>query len=107
VLGGGFGATKYAAFSDLLGPVPSFVVHGVTGKDQYGNDYVGGDWIGAAKEVLGSLPQVTALNRAAKKNPSAKTVDPGNRSSIVAGFHSALKRTVFTPGWLDGYGSLL
>lgn len=107
VLGAGFGGTKYASFQDLLGPLPSFAVHGITGKDEYGNDYPDGDWIGAAKEVLGTLPQISAYGRASATKDATKSVDVSKRSSIVAGFNSALKRSVFTPGWLDGYGGLI
>jgi hypothetical protein len=35
---------KYASAEDFLGPFPKFLVHGVTGRDEFGNQYPGSQW---------------------------------------------------------------
>jgi hypothetical protein len=104
----GAAGDRYSSLEGLFGPGITFLVHGATGRDQYGNTYVGSQWLGAAKEVLGQLPQVSAYSRGGKaKSPALKPADIEKRGSLEARFNSGLKRTVFSPGWLDGYGTLI
>lgn len=96
---------------EFLGPLGEFVVRGVTGRDQFGNEYPGGKtrgWVEAAKEVMFGLPQLLAYERG-KKKPEAPLppFDVGDRDSLAARVNAALKQTVFSPGWLNGYGNLI
>jgi hypothetical protein len=101
-------STKYNSTFDLLGPTAKVLVRGFTGKDDFGNDYPDADWVGAAKDVLAGLPQVTAYERGGKAtSPPLKAFDVTNRKSLKARLDSGLKRTVLSPGWLDGYGALI
>jgi hypothetical protein len=101
----GFTSSKYSSLSDLFGPGATFLIHGATGKDQFGNTYPGSQWLGAAKEVWGQLPQLRQLNR--KAGQPVKPLDLGDRNTLVTQLNSALKETVFTPGWLNGFGNLI
>jgi hypothetical protein len=101
----GFTSSKYSSLSDLFGPGATFLVHGATGKDQFGNTYPGSQWLGAAKEVWTQLPQLRNLNR--KQSQPLKGLNLANRTTLVTQLNSALKETVFTPGWLSGYGGLI
>lgn len=98
---------KYASAEDFLGPLPKYLLHAISGRDEYGNQYPGSQWWDAAKEVFQGLPQVTAYQRAGNAKRGGKAANVGSRESIVSSFNQALKQTVLTPGWLDGYGSLL
>lgn len=111
LFGAGLGATKYAALDNLFGPAAKIVEHALTGRDDFGNAYPDHQWLRAAEDVLVQLPQVSAFQRAGiaqgkNQKPLAK-FSITDRSSLEARLNSALKHTVFTPGWLDGYGSLL
>lgn len=101
----GFSGDETAATSDIAGPGIQFLVHGFTGKDEFGNDYPGGDWWGAAKDVFLSLPQLRPSQR--KKDEALPPVDLSDRETLIHRLNGALKQTVFTPGWLDGYGALI
>lgn len=111
LVGAGLGPTKYTALDNLLGPAASIGEHAVTGRDDFGNPYPDKQWLRAATDVLTQLPQVSAFQRAglaSGKNKNAlKPFDITDRSSLEKRMNSALKHTVFTPGWLNGYGSLL
>jgi hypothetical protein len=98
---------KYANVGDLLGPFGKFAAHGVLGRDEFGNRYPGSQWGGAALEVLAGLPQLAALKRSRNEDGTLKPIDVTRRDSLAARLHSALKQTALSPGWLDGYGSLL
>lgn len=95
----------YASFSDLLGPAATFGIHAATGRDQYGNKYPGSQVLGAMKELLNGLPQLAPSNR--KGSKPVKPFDVRDRASLEAHINSLLHQTVFGPGWLDGYGSLI
>jgi hypothetical protein len=104
----GKGATvgdKYATASDLFGPAAQYFAHATLGRDEYGNQYPDSQWLGAAREVLGGLPQLTHLKK--RTNEPVKPFDIRHRDSLEASLNSYLHQTVFTPGWLDGYGSLI
>lgn len=101
----GFTSSQYSSLSDLFGPGATFLVHGATGKDQFGNTYPDGQWLGAAKEAIGKLPQLRNLNRKPGQQP--KGLDLSKRDTLITQLNSALKQTVFTPGWLGGYGTLI
>lgn len=98
--------TAGEAFGSLFGPAAKFGMHAATGRDDFGNAYPGGDFYGAAKEVLMNLPQVTAQKRHGQKQKSLKAIDVTNNHTLVERLNSGLKRTVFSPGWLEGYGQL-
>jgi hypothetical protein len=100
---------KYASAEDFLGPLPKYFVHAATGRDEFGNQYPGSQWWDAAKDVLISLPQLSAYQKAhqKKKNTTGPALDITNRSSLESSLNANLKKTVMSPGWLDGYGSLL
>lgn len=101
----GFTSSKYSSLSDLFGPGATFLVHGATGKDQFGNTYPDGQWLGAAKEVWGQLPQLRAGKQ--KTGQPLKGLNLADRNTLVTQLNSGLKQTVFTPGWLNGYGGLI
>ena len=101
----GFQSSKYSSLSDLFGPGATFLTHATTGKDQFGNTYPDGQWLGAAKEVWGQLPQLRPLSQ--KTGQPAKPLNLADRNTLVTQLNSALKETVFTPGWLGGYGGLI
>lgn len=105
----GLQGDKYASTEDLFGPFAKFVIHGATGRDEFGNEYPGGQWAGSARELLQGLPQAAALakGKRAAAEPPLSPVDPTDRRTLVKQEHSALKRVVFSPGWLDGMGSLV
>lgn len=98
---------KYASAEDFLGPLPRYALHAITGRDEYGNQYPGSQWLDAAKEVLQGLPQITAYERGGKAGKPGSQANVGSRSSLLASFNHNLKQTVLSPGWLDGYGTLL
>ena len=125
VVESGFTDVPFTSGEDILGPQAKFMIHGFTGKDEFGNDYPGGDWMGAAKELLYDLPQLRAAQAAQNKPASAPTagVDKPwgqmtakekaawstSRASGAADIHilekrerAALERTVFTPMWQSG-----
>lgn len=99
---------KYASAEDFLGPLPTYFIHAASGRDQFGNQYPGSQWLDAAKEVLGGLPQISAWDKA---HPKAKKAGASfnltDRSSLEASLNANLKKTVMSPGWLDGYGTLI
>jgi hypothetical protein len=99
--------TEFDSAFGMLGPVSKFLVRGFTGRDDYGNAYPGSDWLSAAKDTLNDLPQVAAYKRAHKDSKSLSPVDLAKRQSLLAHYKSALHRTVFSPGWADGYGMLV
>lgn len=101
----GFTSSKYSSLSDLFGPGATFAIHGATGKDQFGNTYPGSQWLGAAKEVWGQLPQLRPVLR--KSGQQAKPLDLSSRNALVTRMNESLKETVFTPGWLNGWGALI
>jgi len=103
----GISGAKYDSFENLLGPGFTFAVHAITGRDQYGNKYAGSQLVGAMMELVNALPQVSASARASKVNPPLKPINVEDRASLESRFNSALKRVVFSPGWLDGFGSLI
>lgn len=96
---------RTASLSDLFGPAIGFGIHASTGRDQYGNKYPGSSFMGAAAEVLAGLPQLAPSNRKAAK--PVKPFDVRHRGSLEAHINSLIHQTVFGPGWLDGYGSLI
>lgn len=99
---------KYASAEDFLGPFPKFLIHGVTGRDEFGNKYPGSQWADAAKAVLVGLPQVSAYQRAGKaKAGTGKLPNVADRSSLETSLNASLRATVMSPGWLQGYGTLL
>lgn len=99
---------KYASAEDFLGPFPKFLVHGVTGRDEFGNKYPGSQWGDAAKAVLVGLPQVSAYQRAGKaKQGTGKLPNVADRASLESSLNANLHASVMSPGWLQGYGSLL
>ncbi len=99
---------KYASAEDFLGPLPKFFVHAATGRDEFGNQYPGSQWWAAAKDVLGGLPQVSAYDKAHPKQKKADTsFNLADRSSLESSLNANLKKTVMSPGWLHGYGSLI
>lgn len=99
----------YASAGDMLGPLATFLVHGATGRDAYGNPYAGSQWWGAAKQALEVLPLLNAIERhnRTSNEPGLKPFDVTKRKSLEARLNSALHQTVLTPGWLSGYGNLL
>jgi hypothetical protein len=99
--------TEYDTAYEMLGPMAKFLVRGISGTDEYGNAYPGSDWAGAAMTVLNNLPQVTAVRRSGKKNPPETPVDLASRESLLAHYRAGLRRTVFSPGWADGFGMLV
>jgi hypothetical protein len=98
---------RFNALGQMFGPAATFATHWASGKDDFGNDYPGGDFFGAAGEVLGGLPQVSARKRAGQEQPPLRPTDITDRGSLAARERSALERTVLSPGWLDGYGMLI
>jgi hypothetical protein len=107
------GEDRYNAVGQMFGPAATFVTHWATGKDDFGNDYPGGDFFGAAGEVLGGLPQVSARKRANRETTPLKSFDVtqtgrgGVPTGLISRENSALERSVLSPGWLDGYGMLI
>lgn len=104
----GKGATvgdKYATIGDLGGPFVEFGLHALSGRDEFGNKYPAGQFWGAVSEVLAGLPQLAQIGK--KPDKPLKAFDITDRASLEARINSALDQTVFTPGWLGGYGSLL
>lgn len=99
--------SSFNSAAGLGGPFATFALHAITGRDDFGNPYPGGDVVGAAKEVLVGLPQVSARERANKKNPPEKGLDLTDRATLVHREKAALHRSVFSPGWLGGYGMLV
>lgn len=110
-LGGDPGAAKYTDFGNILGPAGSFLQHAITGTDQFGNRYPDHQWLRAAGDALTSLPQVSSYGRAgaaAAKNAKPLTqFNITNRATLEQHLTSAIQHTVFSPGWLNGYGSLI
>jgi hypothetical protein len=106
----GRGATmgdKYASAEDFLGPAPKFLIHAVTGRDEFGNQYPGSQWWDAAKATLIGLPQVAAYQRGGKAvDKPTKLPNVADRASLETALNANLHKTVLSPGWLDGYGSL-
>lgn len=99
---------KYASAEDFLGPLPKFFVHAATGRDEFGNQYPGSQWMGAAKDVLEGLPQLSAYDKAHPKQKKAGSqFNLIDRSSLESSLNANLKKTVMSPGWLDGYGTLI
>jgi hypothetical protein len=104
----GLGDYDYGTLEEIFGPAAKFGLHAASGRDEYGNPYPGSDWFGAAKEVLLlGLPQARALERSKKENADLKAIDVTDRRTLVERERSALKRTVFSPGWADGFGMLM
>jgi len=103
----GVSGSKYDSVAALFGPAATFFLHATSGRDEFGNKYPGSQWLGAAQEVIAGLPQVSAFARSSKVNPPVKPVDVTKRASLEASFNSSLKRVVFSPGWLGGFGSLI
>jgi hypothetical protein len=93
--------------AQLGGPATTFGLHAVTGRDDYGNAYQDSPVLGAAKDLITVLPQAAAYARATKTNPAEKPIDLTNRNTLSEREHAALHRSVFSPGWLGGYGSLI
>lgn len=101
--------SSFNAAQNLFGPAITFGIHAATGRDDYGNPYPGPDLVGAAKDLLVGLPQESAMARAkkAKNQPALKPFDITDRRSIMERQNEALHRSVFSPGWLGGYGMLI
>ena len=97
----------YAATEDLLGPFASFMLHGISGRDEFGNEYPDGAWVGSAQDLLTNLPQARAIERAKQKANKQRPIDITDRGTLGKRERAALKNTVFSPGWLNGYGSLI
>lgn len=92
----------FSSFEDTMGPAGKFLIHGFTGKDEFGNDYPDANFIGAAKEVLLALPQARAAGAGRKTDKPLPGIDPTNINTLVQREHAALKNVVFTPKWQDG-----
>lgn len=101
-----FKDTPYSSAGDLLGPGARLFMHTVTGRDEFGNEYPGADFAGAFKEVITGLPQIAAQRKANRENPQLKGIDLSDIRTLIERQNSALKRSVFGPGWMGGYGRL-
>jgi hypothetical protein len=97
---------RYAQLADLFGPAAEFLVHGTTGKDEFGNSYEGNPWIAALRDQVLGLPQARAAERARKTEEPLPAVDVTDRDSAVTREHAALGQDVLDPGLLGGWGML-
>jgi hypothetical protein len=99
----------HSRVDQLLGPVGELGARVVTEKDEFGNEYPSasrvGRWRDAAVDVLTGLPQIAAYNRSQKQDGDLAAPDVTDRRAN--NLDAALKQTVLSPGWLNGYGSLL
>jgi hypothetical protein len=81
----GRGATmgdKYASAEDFLGPAPKYLVHAVTGRDEFGNQYPGSQWWDAAKATLAGCRRLPPSSVAGSSRSAARrrTSPTGPRS---------------------------
>lgn len=83
----------YTSPQELLGPAGEFGVRLLTGQDAFGNDYEAGALLGALGEVVGGLPQATAIKKAGAK--VEKGAAPEDRPAFVP------------EGFWSTYGSLI
>ena len=104
----------HSRIDQLLGPAAELAVRTATEKDEFGNEYAPvvfsgrpGRWTAAAMDVLGALPQITAIQKSRREDGKLPTPDVTDRGSLSKRVDDALKLTVLSPGWLDGYGQLL
>lgn len=101
----------HSRVDQLLGPAGELAVRGATERDEFGNEYPStsraGRWRDAALDVLGGLPQITAMEKSRRKEERLPAPDITDRGSLAKRVNDALAATVLSPGWLDGYGQLL
>jgi hypothetical protein len=99
----------HSRLDQLAGPLGELTVRVATEKDEFGNTYPSasrlGRWRDAALDVITGLPQVAAYERSQKKPEDLAAPDVTDRRSN--NLEDALKQSVLSPGWLDGYGSLI
>jgi hypothetical protein len=98
---------RFTALSTAFGPAVEALLHGVTGKDEFGNDYEGSPWVGALQDQILGLPQGTAWTRAHKERPALKPFDITRRQSAVTRQNSALEQDILGPGTMGGWGMLV
>lgn len=111
---GDLGSIIQPDFERSLGPVVSFFVRGVKGEDEFGNEYPDqgwAQWAWAALDVMSGLPQVRAYERGKASDGALPPIEikagKEGRETYVRRLNAALEQTVFTPGWLRGYGYLI
>jgi hypothetical protein len=101
----------HSRVEQLLGPAGEALVRGVTEKDEFGNEYPSasrvGRWRDAALDVFMGLPQIAAYKRSQQEKGDKASPDVTDRRSLSGRLDEALSETVLSPGWLDGYGSLI
>jgi hypothetical protein len=101
----------HSRVDQLLGPAGEAIVRGVTEKDEFGNEYPSasraGRWRDAAMDVFMGLPQIAAYKRSQQEKGDKASPDVTDRRSLSGRLDEALAETVLSPGWLDGYGSLI
>jgi hypothetical protein len=100
--------SNFTSLSDMFGPWGQLATHAATGRDSYGQMYKGSQFWAAVKDVLVGIPQIAAYQRQSKaKTADIPPVDITDRETLIKRVNAALKETVLTPGWLDGYGALI
>lgn len=101
----------HSRIDQMLGPAAELLVRGATERDEFGNEYEspsrGGRWVDAAVDVLTGLPQIRAMERSKREDGKIPPPDVTDRNSLAARLNDALAKSVFSPGWLDGYGKLI
>lgn len=97
----------YTAINDILGPAARFTVMAASGRDEFGNELPGPDFITAVKEVALTLPQVRAYERGKAAKVKLPPLDVTNRETLVRRQNAALEKIALTPGWLGGWGMLV
>lgn len=103
-----FHNVQYTSPDDILSPGARMYVHGITGRDDYGNEYPDPTFWAAAQELLVSLPQLRAV-AGNKDKPGAgeKPLAIEDINTLVKREHAAMKRVVFTPRWEGALGSIM
>lgn len=106
----GLGAIMHGDPEDFGGPAVEFLIRGITGRDEFGNEYPDDNWLRwgyAALDVAAQLPQTRAVKRVNRQDEPLPPVDPSDRETLIRRRNAALAQTVLSPGWLWGYGSLI
>lgn len=99
---------QYASVGDLVGPPGQFLLHAVSGRDNFGNPYKGNQLWGAVMDDLGIVPLLAAIKRQQRDTgPPLKPIDITSLGSLQTRFNSAVHDKVMDPGWLDGFGSVI
>lgn len=96
---------RYGSLEDILGPAIRTGIHAAEGRDKYGNEYEGSQWLGALREVYEGLPVFGPLK--VKEGDPLPPLNPLDRENLIARMKAAATQTALNPSAWGGFMRVL